>query len=108
MPLTRELRLKVTALTAYSLNGLGRYEDAIEELCELRRLDSEKAGEFWPALAYSYAHFKLDQRAEFLAWLNKATNHPGTSEYLEAAVKIYPELKEDLLRCFASSGESSG
>ncbi len=92
LPLSTELHSQSMVFVAYSLNGLGRYQDAIQELNEVRKMEPGLAEKFWPALASAYAHFKLDQQTEFFIWLDKATKLNGASEYLDLAVQLYPEL----------------
>ena len=102
-PLSRSAQAQVLAFTVYSLNGQGLYEEALEQLAELRRIEPGESEKFWPALAFSYSHFKLNHQTEFFAWLDKATNRPRASEYLELAIQIYPELKEHLQERLSAS-----
>jgi tetratricopeptide (TPR) repeat protein len=96
VPLPDSLRSKVATYSAYSLISLSRFEDAIEELSRLRRLDPGKMEEFWPTLALAFAYFKLGQGPEFSAWINKVMALAGASGYVDLAIKTYPELKDEL------------
>ena len=90
------LRLQVIAFTAYSLNGLGHYERALQRLKELQTLAPKEAERFWPALAFSYSYLKLGNREEFEVWLRRAKKATAAFEDLSLAFSIYPELKSHL------------
>jgi tetratricopeptide (TPR) repeat protein len=106
-PLSSDTQSQVRAFAAYSLNGLGLYEDALEVLTKLRRSDSSFAEKFWPALACSYSHFKLGRNAEFSLWLGKAAARAGAVDYLELAAQLYPELRQHLVESLSSQKESA-
>lgn len=108
LPLVSEVQSQVIAFTAYSLNGLGRYQEAIQELKDLRQLDPNLAEKFWPSLAAAYSHFKLEQQTEFLAWLDKATKRNGAPDYLDLAIQLYPELRGPLNERLSTRKESTG
>jgi tetratricopeptide (TPR) repeat protein len=107
LPLSPEVQSQVMAFTAYCLNGLGLYQESIQELKELRKLDPALAEKFWPSLASAYSHFKLGQRPEFSAWLDKAASRNGAPEYLELAIQLYPELRDPLKERLSMRQEST-
>jgi tetratricopeptide (TPR) repeat protein len=106
-PLSLEVQSQVIAFTAYSLNGLGLYQEAVQELRELRKLDPGLAEKFWPSLACAYSHFKLGQQTEFSAWLDKAVKRNGAPEYLDLAIQLYPELRSPLNERLSMRRESA-
>lgn len=95
LPLSVAAQSQARAFLAYSLNGLGRHKDALVELSELRRVAPGDLEKFWPALAFSYSYYKLENATEYSAWLDRAMSNPKASEYLESAGQIYPEFKAE-------------
>jgi tetratricopeptide (TPR) repeat protein len=94
--LIRELgdarRVSLMQYRAYSLVGLARYEEALQELDRLRLIGGEKGYDFWPRLAVAYCYLKLGQKAEFESALRSAVGLQGSSEYGEMVAAIYPEM----------------
>jgi tetratricopeptide (TPR) repeat protein len=83
---------------AYSLIGLKRYSEALQDLEKLRRVGGEDAYDFWPRLGVAYCYFALARQGEFEAALHAAVNFEGSSQYRKQVGKIYPELEGPFAR----------
>jgi hypothetical protein len=90
----RASSLNVLQYRAYSLIGLGQYDEAVRELETLRSTGSNKLFDFWPRLALAYCHLKLRHDREFDAALHSAVTHEQASEYRNMVGVLYPELAE--------------
>jgi tetratricopeptide (TPR) repeat protein len=87
-----ERRSSFMSYRAYSLIGLSRYREALQELDMLRLIGDEKRYDFWPRLALAYCHLRLKQNVEFEAALRSAVNYRGASQYRHMVAGLYPEL----------------
>jgi tetratricopeptide (TPR) repeat protein len=77
---------------AYSLMGLGRYGEAVQDLEVIRATGNDGLYDFWPRLALAYCHLKLGRNREFEAALGLAVAWHGASEYRNVVGGLYPEL----------------
>jgi tetratricopeptide (TPR) repeat protein len=91
---------------AYSLMGLGRYEEAVQDLEALRATGSDRLYDFWPRLALAYCHLKLQHNREFEVALDSAVTWQGASEYRNVVSSLYPELAEQFTE-WLSRGQAS-
>lgn len=95
-PLNHEHLSRSLANVAYSLNGLGRHDEAIQYLSKLQALNPLKAKTFWPAIAHAFAFYKVGNTNEFHSWLAKAKSSKGMPEFKELAASLYPEIRDSL------------
>ncbi len=95
IPKETELHYKAKEYHAYSLIGLGKYSEAIEELNQLLHQNSQTFG-FWPSLALAYAHYKLGNETESKKWIHHLKQQKYTSDIVRLVEDIYPELVEQL------------
>lgn len=79
---------------AYSLVGLGQYEEALQDLEALRATGSDRLYDFWPRLALAYCHLKLKHNGAFEAALRSAAANHGAATYRNMVGILYPELAE--------------
>ncbi len=76
---------------AYSLIGLERFSEAIDELQQLNQKFPNKFG-FWPslALANAYMHIGEEERSKY--WIDCAKNLKDTPDLLPLVKDMYPKL----------------
>lgn len=88
---------RTLAYRAYSLIGLGRYREAVEDLVKVQSSECDEFFDFWPRLGLAYCHMKLGNYPEFEAMFNVALSDKKAADYLNLASKIYPEFAEKLV-----------
>ena len=92
------LYTRIIANLAYSLIGLGKYDEAINRLLEVYKIRGTNNFRVWHALALAYSYYKIKKFEDYKTWLNFAKDRK--QEYsirLAENIRLYPELEKDLI-----------
>jgi len=92
-----EAYYKVLANMAYSLIGLGRYDEAVALLLEVKKLQRGRFFGPWHSLALAYAYFKSGRKDEADRWVDYTRQHGAAEIELEFFASLYPELAEQIM-----------
>lgn len=102
MPQSSEAYYKLLANLAYSQIGVGRADDAINNLLEVRKIRRGRHFMPWHALALAYAFQKTGNAAECAKWIDYVRKNGADELNLEFFEELYPEMA-DKIRSLADS-----
>jgi tetratricopeptide (TPR) repeat protein len=86
---------RVLSNLAYSYIGLGRYEEATEELLLAKKL---RGSQFhaWHSTALAYCYFKLKDEKSYAKWLDAGKAMPEYGRSASFFKSLYPEISKDI------------
>lgn len=87
---------KILANLGYSLIGLGRYKEAIDNLTQVEYINNGADFQTWHSLAIAYAYFKLEKADLYKDWLEKSKKMPKYDRNVVFFQSLYPEIGDDL------------
>ena len=93
---TDNVYYKILANLGYSLISEGKYEQAIEHLTEVEKIQKGRNFRAWHSLAIAYANNKLGKPELYKEWLDKSKKKP---EYKRNALyfkSLYSDIEKDL------------
>lgn len=94
---SNDLYTRILANLGYSLIGLKKFKEAINNLLEVKKLREEKRFYVWHALALAYSYFQIGEKENYKKWLEYASKRKEYQANLQFVINLYPEIKKDLL-----------
>ena len=92
-----DLYSRILANLAYSLIGLGKFDEAINWLQEVYKIRGKNNFRVWHAVALAYSYFKIGYSDDFKTWLDFAKKQERVySIRLPENLRLYPEIENDL------------
>ena len=94
-PSEHSLKYKILANRAYSLIGLGSFDDAVVHLRKVQEIRPDKY-KAWHAIALAYSYHMLGNDSKFEDYMRLAKEKPGFTRNIAFFKKLYPEIGEKL------------
>ncbi|GAB3909243.1 hypothetical protein GCM10028803_46490 [Larkinella knui] len=86
---------KILSNRAYSLIGIDKFQDAIDQLNELRNIHEDKFM-VWHSIALAYAYYKIGNQQYYRQWLDYSRKIKEFQRGQDFFKKLYPEIADDL------------
>lgn len=87
---------KILANLGYSLISQGKYEQAIEQLNEVEKIQNGRNFRAWHSLAIAYAYNKLGKTELYKEWLTKSKKKPEYKRNTRFFKSLYSDIENDL------------
>jgi hypothetical protein len=87
---------RTLATIAYNQIGLGKYEDAIQNILTVKNTTRPRNFGPWHAIALAYAYFKTHDEAQYRKWLETARQMKPDNADLHSLAQLYPEIAGEI------------
>lgn len=96
IPESNEHYVEAKANIAYCYIGLKEYKSSVKQLQDVQYRKGEGNLSIWEAAGLAYSNLKVEDFSNYRRWLQLAKEKPDYANNVEALIKLYPEIKEDL------------